>query len=351
MDTITHGLAGAMLARAATKESAGAVTALGAFAAMFPDCDAFFLPGSWFSLHDTLGYLRYHRGVTHSFVLAPFFAVTIALAAKVFARKAKFSLLALAALIGIVSHILFDWITSYGTMFFAPLSWHRYALDWVFILDPFFTGILAVSLIGAAVFRRRARAAAGAGSLLLVAYLAFCAAAHGRAVAAAGRKFPGARVAALPQPFSPFRWALFADRSGEIDVSYARLGSGRNAPGRVAAVRRPGFSGALDLLRESYVPADTAPFESFPRNAREPAYLAARNFPDVAAWLRFARFPVASVESAGSRGTRLVLTDLRFQGPWRRPAFQYEVVVSPEGREVASGFVRRFTTDSASKPR
>ena len=352
MDTLTHGLAGALLGRAAAKESAGAATAVCAVAAMFPDCDAFFLPGSWFTLHDTLGYLQFHRGVTHSFLLAPLFAAGIAAIAKLFARRTKLPLLWLAALIGIVSHILFDWITSYGTMFFSPLSWHRYALDWVFILDPFFSGILVASLVAAIVFRRRSRAAAAAGSLLLFAYIGFCAAMHERALSAASRKFPGARVAALPQPFSPFRWALFADRDAEIDVAYAHLGP---APAgfrrRASTAPRPGFGGVLADLREAYAAPESAEVESFPRNANAPAFLAARGFPDVAAWMRFARFPAISVESAGERGTRLILTDLRFRGPWRRPAFQFEVVVSPQGREVASGFVRRFTTDEEAKPR
>ncbi|MGH9442182.1 MAG: metal-dependent hydrolase [Thermoanaerobaculia bacterium] len=352
VDTVTHGLAGALLGRAFAKESAGPVTAVCTFAAMFPDCDAFFLPGSWFSLHDTLGYLQYHRGVTHSFVLAPLFAAGIAGIAKIFARRAKALSLGLAALFGIVSHILFDWITSYGTTFFAPLSWRRYALDWTFILDPVFSGILVAALIAAALLRSRSRRVSAIGSLLLFGYIAFCGLVHRRAMAAARNLFPGARVAALPQPFSPFRWALFADREQEIDVAYVRLdGAPRGPSTRLPAVPGEGFAGILETLRESYLPPGSAAVQRFARNGLAPAFLAARTFPDVAAWLRFARFPVAAVESAGARGTRLVLTDLRFQGPWRRPAFQFEVVVSADGREVASGFVRRFTSDRAAAPR
>jgi inner membrane protein len=352
VDTLTHGLAGALLGRGTAKESARPATAVCAIAAMFPDCDAFFLPGSWFTLHDTLGYLQYHRGVTHSFVMAPLFAAGIAGIGKLFARRAKLSFLWLAAALGIVSHILFDWITSYGTMFFAPLSWRRYALDWVFILDPFFTGILVASLLAAIAFRRRARRIAVAGSLLLFAYIGFCAAMHERALSAARRKFPLARVAALPQPFSPLRWALYADRGPEIGVAYVHLGSAPAGVRRwVATIPRPSLGGVLQVLRESYAPPASAPVDRFEKNGFDPAFLAARRFSDVSAWLRFARFPVVSVESAGLRGTRLVLTDLRFRGPWRRPAFQFEVVVSPGGREIASGFVRRFTTDAEAKPR
>jgi inner membrane protein len=352
VDTLTHGLAGALLGRAAAKESARPVTIVCAAAAMFPDCDAFFLPGSWFSLHDTLGYLQYHRGVTHSFVMAPLFAVVIAGIARLFARRTKFLRLGLAALLGIVSHIVLDWITSYGTMFFSPLSWNRHSLDWVFILDPFFTGILVVSLLAAVIFRARARRISLAGSVLLFAYIGICAALHEKALSAARAMFPGAHVAALPQPFSPLRWALFADRSGEIDVAYVRLGA---APGRLrrwaSTIPQPSLGGMLALLRESYAPPAAAAIERLSTNDRDSAFLAARSFSDVAAWLRFARFPVVSIESVGVRGTRLILTDLRFRGPWGRPAFQFEVVVSPGGGELASGFVRLFTTNAAARRR
>ncbi len=352
MDTLTHGLAGALLGRAAAKDKARPVVILCAAAAMFPDCDAFFMPGHWFSLHDTLGYLQYHRGITHSFVLAPLFAAALAGVAKIFARKTSFPVLWLAAALGIASHIVFDWITSYGTMFWAPLSWGRHSLDWVFILDPFFTGILVASLLAAAIFRSRSRSIGLGGSLLLFAYLGFCAAMHGRALSAARRVFPGADVSALPQPFSPLRWALFGRRDDEVDVAYVHLGA---PPGRLhrwgEGIPRTGFGGVLTALSESYSSPETAPIERFRANSADPAVSAARTFSDSSVWFRFARFPVVSLEPLGSRGTRLILTDLRFRGPWGRPAFQYEVVVSPRGQEVASGFVRLFATSTAARPR
>ncbi len=49
------------------------------------------------------------------------------------------------AAVGVLSHIVFDWITSFGTMFWTPLSRARYSLDWVFILDPIFSGIATLA--------------------------------------------------------------------------------------------------------------------------------------------------------------------------------------------------------------
>jgi len=349
MDTLTHGLAGALIGRAGgARQAAGAVVATAAAAAMFPDIDAFFLPGSWFRLGDTMSYLRYHRGVTHSFVLAPLFAAGIALIAWRLARRPAFSALFAAALAGIVSHILFDWITSYGTMFFAPLSWKRYSLDWVFILDPYFTGIPVAALLLSLFLRGRGRAVGAAGTILLFGYVAFCGAMHRRALSEARRLFPAASVAALPQPLSPRRWALFADHGDRIDVAYVRLGDGpapRSAPSPPSS--RAG--GILEELRMAYRPSGSAPVERFATEEADPPVVAARRFPDVSDWHRFARFPIAKVEPLADGGARVTFTDLRFRGPWGHPAFQYEVLMSPDGRERASGFVRLFVTQDETR--
>ena len=346
MDTLTHGLAGALLGRAGSgEESARAVVATAAIAAMFPDLDAFFLPGSWFRLGDTMNYLRYHRGVTHSFILAPFFAAVLALLVRAVARRTPFGALFAAAFAGIVSHILFDWITSYGTMFFAPLSWRRYSLDWVFILDPFFTGIPVAALIVSLIVRGRGRGVGVAGAVALFAYIGFCAAMHRRAIGSARRLFPAADVAALPQPLSPLRWMLVADHGDRVDVAYVRLGNGGPAAGS-AAGKRPGM---LETLRRAYAPPASAAIERFATEEADPRVVAARRFGDVADWHRFARFPIADVEALPDGGARLTFTDLRFRGPWGRPAFQYEVLLSADERERASGFVRLFVTQDETR--
>jgi inner membrane protein len=349
MDTLTHGLAGAVIGRAiAGKENVPAIVAVSAAGAMFPDLDAFFLPGSFFSLGDTLNYLRYHRGVTHSFLLAPVFALLIAFAVRWIARRTPWRRLFGAALLGIVSHILFDWITSYGTMFFAPLSWRRFALDWVFILDPYFTGIPLIALVLSLVFRRHGARIAIGGTALLLLYVGFCGIVHARATGVAARMFPGANVSALPQPFSPRRWALFASRIDSIDVAYVGLG----APPIALAPEPPpgeGFLRVLARLRRSYPAPQAARIESFPREENDPAVRAAAASPEVRVWSAFARFPVAKVERLPGGENRITLTDLRFRGPWGNPAFEYEVVLDREGRPRASGFVRLFVTGGSKR--
>ncbi len=83
MDTLTHGLAGALLARAlpgtgdAARDRAFARREawLGFCAAMFPDADALVSPFS------PEFYITQHRGLTHSFVLLPVWALVLAAAA------------------------------------------------------------------------------------------------------------------------------------------------------------------------------------------------------------------------------------------------------------------------------
>src|SRR5512138_1959597 len=129
MDTVTHSIAGAVLGRDASDPSSGrAAMLVGAVGAFVPDLD-------FLLIRTRIDYLKDHRSWTHSFLVLPFLAVAIALLAKPLARRVSLSRLWLFAAIGILSHILFDWITSFGTQFFTPVSRTRYALDWVFILD------------------------------------------------------------------------------------------------------------------------------------------------------------------------------------------------------------------------
>ena len=76
MDTLTHALSGALLARATAPRGQSANTlplgrrmAVGFVAAAFPDIDVVV------SYLSPLAYLHYHRGPTHSLILLPLWAV------------------------------------------------------------------------------------------------------------------------------------------------------------------------------------------------------------------------------------------------------------------------------------
>src|SRR3954462_4045699 len=80
MDTLTHALSGALLARATAPRDPDADTlplgrrmVVGALGAAFPDSD---VAASYLS---PLSYLYHHRGVTHSLLLLPLWAVLLSL--------------------------------------------------------------------------------------------------------------------------------------------------------------------------------------------------------------------------------------------------------------------------------
>lgn len=349
MDTLTHGLAGSVLARtAASRPGVRGALLTGMLAAMLPDLDILFL-------HSQLDYLRFHRGWTHSFLVMPLFALAVALAVRLVFRGARLVTLWLFAAIGIASHILFDWITSFGTMFFFPLSHARYSLDWVFILDPVFTGIVVATLLATLLFRRRGRAVAAAGAALLVAYIGLCGILHARALAQwrrLDRPPDGVRVAVLPQFLSPFRWLGLAEHPDAVHVAFFDVGPFARGAEDPRPPRR--FSEVLRSLSDFYPPPERMRIRHYPQPPPSSALEAARALPDVDAYLQFARFPLATLLAEPDGGTLIVWEDLRFlpwfAGPWemdrnlvlRRRPFLYRVRLDAAGRTLESHVVNSF---------
>jgi len=346
MDTISHGIAGSILGRSVSDRSEARTALLvGAAAAMVPDLDFLYISSR-------LDYLKEHRGWTHSFVVLPALALAIALVAKVFARRARLAVLWVFAALGVASHILFDWITSFGTMFWTPISRERHSLDWVFILDPWFTGISLVTLVLVLVYRDRGRRIAAAGSLVLAAYVAFCALQHARALEVWKRLDappPGVKVAVLPQFLSPFRWLGISERADSVHLAFFDIGpfaSGRDDPKPPTRWRD-----VLQSLRDHYPPPERAKIRVFERPSGSPLLEAARALPDIGVYLAFARFPLETVYPEPDGGAEVVVQDLRFlpffTGPWerggedgiRRQPFVYRVRFDSALKPIERGFV------------
>src|SRR6185436_5818849 len=155
MDTLTHALSGALLARATEPATPRADElprwlrmTVGFFAAAFPDADFVI------NFIDPFTYLTTHRGVTHSIILLPLWAAVLAgvftlLTRRRYPWRAFFGMCAL----GLAAHIAGDIITSFGTMIFAPFSKWRFELSTTFIIDLYFSGIIVAGLIASAVWR------------------------------------------------------------------------------------------------------------------------------------------------------------------------------------------------------
>jgi membrane-bound metal-dependent hydrolase YbcI (DUF457 family) len=155
MDTITHGIAGALISKAVFRgedmfashpmNRSRIVTWSLMLGSIFPDSDVI---RDLFS-HDKLLVLTWHRSITHSLVLLPLWALLLAGITRAFANSRKWEAPSFAALtgiyaVGILSHILLDLVTSFGTMIWSPLAWSRPAWDLIFIVDFTLTAILLV---------------------------------------------------------------------------------------------------------------------------------------------------------------------------------------------------------------
>jgi membrane-bound metal-dependent hydrolase YbcI (DUF457 family) len=153
MDTITHGIAGALISKAAFGgRDLFPPTAMGKrhlatwalmLGAIFPDSDVL---RDLFSSNQLL-MVTWHRSITHSLLCLPVWSVILAALTGAIARWRKWeapSFLALTGLyaVGILSHIFLDLLTTFGTMIWSPLEWSRPAWDILFIVDFTFTAIL-----------------------------------------------------------------------------------------------------------------------------------------------------------------------------------------------------------------
>jgi inner membrane protein len=153
MDTITHGIAGALIGKAVCRGedmfTAGPmnrgriITWSLMLGAIFPDSDVI----RDFLSSDKLLIVTWHRSLTHSLVLLPLWTLLLAGITRAFLNWRKWeapSFLALSAIyaVGILSHILLDLVTTFGTMIWSPLEWSRPAWDLIFIVDFTLTAIL-----------------------------------------------------------------------------------------------------------------------------------------------------------------------------------------------------------------
>lgn len=227
MDTLTHALSGALLARATTgiEKSAlplGRRVAIGALVAAFPDID---VVASWIS---PLSYLYHHRGVTHSLVMLPVWTVLLALIFALIWRSGPgWKTYAPVVALSLAVHIAGDWITTFGTMIFAPLSDFRHGIGTTFIIDLWFSGIIIAGLLLSLVWRR-SRIPAAAGLAVLAGYVALQYALLQQAVEfgeryAQSAGIVDARVTAMPRPVSPFNWMVVVENAGGYRYSHINL--------------------------------------------------------------------------------------------------------------------------------
>jgi inner membrane protein len=360
MDTLTHALSGALLARALTPSRRptplGAATtarwtdswfgppipplqavAIGAAAATFPDLD-FVL--SWVS---DLAYLRGHRGITHSLLMWPLWSLLIgALAARLIGHPAAWKRTSWIAAAGLGIHILGDWITQFGTMLLAPLSDARFGLGSTFIIDLVVSGIIIAGLLASALWRS-SRIPAVVALLLLPAWVGVSLTGRSEALAfardyAAREGIAAVYVDAAPRPASPFNWTVVVFDGASYRTAHVNTR-------RTERLRVTPEDHFIRRFSAPYVPLAQAEWRSYSKYGDHGDAALARSawdHPEFAFFRWFAQFPVADGVERRGNDECVWFIDLRFATPGRETVpFRYGLC------RAAEGSWRAFRSDGA----
>jgi len=297
--------------------------AAGFFACAAPDLD--FVIG----FAGPVEYLLTHRGVTHSLVLLPAWALLVSwILAKLLREpdrdgKAGWRALYGVTALGLGAHIAGDLITSFGTMIFEPLSDWRAGIGTTFIIDLWFSGIILAGLVLSAVFFK-SRIPAVAASVVLAGYVGFQYIEKQRALDlgveyARSVAIRDARITAHPRPVSPFNWTVFV--SDEETHRFAHVNLVRKEPRRY----EPG-DGFIARIDSPYLPVEQAIWVRRSRYGETDNAMIrdAWNSEPLSFFRWFADLPAFDGFSEGS--TCVWFTDLRFLLPGRETMpFRYRV--------------------------
>ena len=397
MDTITHGIAGALIGKAVFRgedmfasqpmNRGRLITWSLMLGAIFPDSDVI---RDIFS-HDKLLVLTWHRSITHSLVMLPLWALLLAGITRAFANSRKWEPPSFAAItgvyaVGILSHILLDLVTSFGTMIWSPLKWSRPAWDLIFIVDFTLTAIflvpqfLAWECSNPEKMKRRA-----VGLCLVFLPLPILIARIGEKVGAPisdrvmlilivvlGAIFllPAARGQGLKISYATLNRAGFAaalvyvalaffahrvalariQRFAELDhLQVASIGALPLPPSLwhwdgLVRTERGVYELRMDLADKQVKDGEVLALEHrYYPDAPPNSYIdAAKRLPEVQKVLWFARFPVTRFRREGDQAI-VEIADVRF-APVRRDrpaAFTYRVRLSADGNVLSQGWVTR----------
>ncbi|HMD84880.1 MAG TPA: metal-dependent hydrolase [Terriglobia bacterium] len=300
MDNVTHTLTAVAISQTGLNRKTRFATLTLILAANAPDIDILS------SLKDSITYLKYHRGISHSFIGITVLAIIIwgfiSWVGKKVQPKPGLPLngrwLLLAAFLGTGSHLLLDYTNAYGVRPFLPFSGRWYAWDIMSIIDPLLLAVLMVGLsvpwllrlVSEEVGARKPRWGPGAVFCLsaMVALWGIRDFAHRRALSILdSHTYSGEdpqRFSALPVAVNPFTWMGVVETEGPFHV-----------------VR-------VDALDAKGLPEEMGTFE---KPSMSPALAAAMKTRAGKIFLDFARFPWAQVDESEER-YGVSLRDLRF---------------------------------------
>lgn len=313
MENLTHTLVGLMMARCGLEKTGVRGAGMMMLAANIPDIDGV----SWLGGNTT--YLTYHRGPTHTLILAPVMALL-----PILLVRAKITWRAwIASTSGVLSHLVVDWLTSFGIPLLWPFSPRRWRLDlfnlidvwvWVILLGALAATYLA-GLVNREIGDRKGsggkHAWAAASLLFFFGYGMLRMVSHQRAIAMLSEHLydgaPPKRVTALPGAVNPFQWRTVVE-AGE-SPPFVEIG----------LIRVVGDTNGLPPPRRYPVTAHTPEMD---------AALTTRPF---RIFSEFSQLPYWQVSPAEG-GAEVALTDLRFADPGRPGFGTVRVFVGQQGR-------------------
>jgi inner membrane protein len=216
MDSITQITLGAAVGEAALGRKVGNKAPMwGAVLGTIPDLDVLAYP-----FLSESGQLLFHRGPTHAVmftvVVAPIVGWLLSrLHNQDGAGAWRWTVLAGAAFL---THALLDSFTAYGTQLLLPFTNTPFAFNTISIIDPLYTVLLLVGIIGAMFLRRDRQARRVFNYFGLVSstlYLALTAVnmLHVRAIAndnLAGQAIPYEHLEVMPSLFNNILWTILA---------------------------------------------------------------------------------------------------------------------------------------------
>ncbi|MDI6854554.1 MAG: metal-dependent hydrolase [Deltaproteobacteria bacterium] len=334
MDAVTHTVAGLAISRLIPAPVRKWGLVLGAAFALLPDIDFLWL------FFDRLAYIRYHRGVTHSLLALGVFAGLGALLARRWGGPRWFKPVLALGLAVLASHMLLDLATSYGTQILSPFSRQKFALDWIFIIDPYLTFLLLIGSAGGLVSPARGRLLAALSLSAAAVYFLLCGFYHNQAMILSRQVFSDSptadlQVAALPQPLSCRRWHLLCYGPAEVKQTMVQLPRlGIRGASQEVKVREdtwaPGLNPHAPPL--AYQPPESLVVQTWQITRPPPLAYASDSAAVLKTFLEFARFPLLYRWEPRDNAVSMQFLDLRFTIPGRAFPFVLELSVSNDGR-------------------
>ena len=340
MDPFTHALTGALVVRAKPRwvlredlPSPFARTVTVAFAAVFPDIDYVLF---WWDPYQFI--THWHRGLTHSLVMAPFWSIMIGIVfASASGQFVQWKVFSRWCALGLVCHIAADIVTIYGTQIFAPISDYSVALNLSFDVDPWIGLIVGISLVGSYYYRAVARW----GLMLVIAFLITKGLIQRSALAVAEdaaqvNGIMGHKFYAIPQPISPFHWKLVVEGDDYYKIAYVDLlkGDAQDGPFWLSA----------------YKSKDSVIWDTVSRFGEivDDRVIAKKiwNHGDFANFRRFAKLPAIYRIDRDADGSCVWFTDLRHILPGLLPPFRYGMCRLGAQNDWHLYRIKRFTENT-----